>query len=291
MLRRTFPLSLVGVAENLTKLLSKLSKRGPHRVLVGDLEYAGLPGKLYTPAEGNGLPAVAFGHDWMTDIRSYHATLRHLASWGIVVAAPNTETGFLPDHRGFAADLETTLQILTGVKLGAGKVTVAPGKIGLAGHGMGAGCAVLAAAGRPHLKAIAALYPAATSPSCEDAARGVTTPGLVLGQSERDFITTGNPVKVAANWAGSCVYREIDGASQAGFPELSAKRLLIGLGRPQNAAQETTRGLLTGFLLHRLDGQNKYSAFSSASATAKKITSFDATGVRLKLEEISHTAL
>src|SRR5699024_2747932 len=74
------------VAENLKKHLSKLSKRGPHRVMVGDLDYAGLPGKIYTPAEGNGVPGVAFGHDWMKPIKHYHQTLRHLASWGIAVA-------------------------------------------------------------------------------------------------------------------------------------------------------------------------------------------------------------
>lgn len=279
------------MAENLNKHLSKLSKRGPHRVLVGDLEYAGLPGKIYTPAEGQGIPAVAFGHDWMTDIKRYHATLRHLASWGIAVAAPNTETGFLPNHRGFAADLETALQVLTGVKLGEGKVTVAPGKIGLVGHGMGAGCAVLAAAGRQHLKAVAALYPAATSPSCEDAALSVNVPGLVLGEAERDFVNAGNPVKVAANWAGACTYREIDGAKQVGFPELSLARIVVGMGRPQTAAQELTRGLLTGFLLHRLDGQSKYSGFSDSTATAKKVTSLNATGVRLRLDETHLKAL
>ncbi|MEJ5997545.1 dienelactone hydrolase family protein [Corynebacterium sp. H130] len=279
------------MAENLTKQLSKLSKRGPHRVLVGDLEYAGISGKVYTPAEGKGLPAVAFGHDWMTDIKRYHATLRHLASWGIVVAAPNTVTGFVPNHRGFAADLETSLQILTGVKLGAGNVTVAPGKIGLVGHGMGAGCAILAAAGREHVKAVAALYPSATSPSCEDAARSVQAPGLVIGETERDFVNSGHPVKVAANWAGACTYREIDGAKQSGFTEFSLARVAAGIGRPQTAVQELTRGLLTGFLLHRVAGENKYAAFSDATATAKKVTSYNATGVRLRLDETSLKAL
>ncbi|MEJ5927937.1 dienelactone hydrolase family protein [Corynebacterium sp. H128] len=273
------------MAEKLNKHLSKLSSRGPHRVLVGDLEYAGLPGKIYTPAEGNGLPAVAFGHDWSTDIKRYHATLRHLASWGIVVAAPSTESGVLPNHRGFASDLETALQILTGVKLGTGNISVAPGKIGLVGHGMGAGCAILAAAGRDHLNAVAALYPSVTSPSNEEAARNVSTPGFILGEPDRDFVATGNPVQVAANWAGSCIYREIDGATQEGFTEFSLGRMALGLGRPQGTAQQIARGLLTGFLLHRLDNQNKYSAFSDATATAKKVTGFDASGVRLKVAE------
>ena len=95
------------MAEKFKKQLSKLSKRGPHHVLIGDLSYAGLPGKVYTPAEGNGVAAIAFGHDWMTSVKSYHQTLQHLASWGIVVAAPATEMGFMPNHQGLAADLES----------------------------------------------------------------------------------------------------------------------------------------------------------------------------------------
>ena len=82
--------------------MSKLSKRGPHRVMVGNLDYVGLPGKLYTPSEGKQLPAIAFGHDWLKDVKAYHAALRHFASWGIVVVAPNTEKNFNPNHRGFA---------------------------------------------------------------------------------------------------------------------------------------------------------------------------------------------
>src|SRR5699024_7564964 len=42
--------SILGsVSANLKKHLATLSKRGGHRVLVGDLDYAGLPGKVYTP--------------------------------------------------------------------------------------------------------------------------------------------------------------------------------------------------------------------------------------------------
>ncbi|MDY3128184.1 MAG: alpha/beta hydrolase, partial [Corynebacterium sp.] len=40
------------MSANLKKHLATLSKRGKHRVLVGDLDYAGLPGKVYAPAEG-----------------------------------------------------------------------------------------------------------------------------------------------------------------------------------------------------------------------------------------------
>ena len=113
-------------------LITRLGKRGPHRVMVGDLNFAGIPGRVYTPAEGNGIPGIAFGHDWRVGVDSYHALLRHLASWGFAVAAPDTEKGIAPNHRGFAADLETALQILAGVRLGNGNITVQPNELWLA---------------------------------------------------------------------------------------------------------------------------------------------------------------
>ena len=100
------------MADKLKNLVPRLGKRGPHRVLTGDLDFAGLPGRVYTPAEGTGIPGIAFGHDWRIGVEHYHATLRHLASWGFAVAAPDTEKGMMPNHRGFASDLESALQIL-----------------------------------------------------------------------------------------------------------------------------------------------------------------------------------
>lgn len=267
----TVELSLSIVAENLKKQLPKLSKRGPHRVLVGDLEFAGLPGKVYTPAEGAGLPAVAFGHDWMTDISRYHNTLKHLASWGIVVAAPNTEQGIAPSHRGFAADLESALQIAAGVKLGSGKITVSPGKLGFVGHGMGAGCAVLAATGRPKIRAVVALYPAVTSPSAESAARTIDVPSMILDAGKESVFTSGNAVALARAWKGQAVYRRITKASQHGFSEAVLLKAVTGLGWPEFSAQETARGLITGFLLHRVAGEKKYAPFSALEVQAKHV--------------------
>lgn len=262
------------MAENLTKHLSNLSKRGPHRVLVGDLDYVGLPGKIYTPAEGNGLPAVVFAHDWMQDISHYHATLRHLASWGIVVAAPNTEKGISPNHRGFAADIETSLQVLTGVKLGAGNISVAPGRLGIVGHGMGAGAAVLAAADRPQIAAVAAIYPSQVSPSADVAARNVEAAGLVLGTEENAMFDFGNAAELALEWKGPVAYREIDRASHQTLTENTLFKRVTGLGGTNTAARERIRGVVTGFLLHQLADQKKYSGFSEADATGKKVHSY-----------------
>lgn len=261
------------VSANLKKNLATLAKRGAHRVLVGDLSYAGIEGKVYTPAEGKALPAVAFAHDWRKDIKSYHGTLRHLASWGIVVVAPNTEKGLVPDHRNFAADLESSLQIAAGVKLGQGNAVVSPAKLGMVGHGMGGGAAVLASVNNEKIRAVAALYPAKTAPPADVAARDLSVPGLVIGSGRPDSINPVNPAKLAYNWGGDVCYRQIKLGTQPGFTEDRLLKLALGTGAFQSGPTETARGLLTGFLLHQLDGAKKYSDFSDPQAEAKGVES------------------
>ena len=112
------------------KLFTALTRRGPHRVLRGDLAFAGLPGVVYTPESGMNLAGVAFGHDWLAGADRYEGTLEHLASWGIVAAAPNTETGVAPSVLNLAFDLGTTLDIIAGVRLGPGKISVHPDEAG-----------------------------------------------------------------------------------------------------------------------------------------------------------------
>ncbi|OHO77460.1 alpha/beta hydrolase [Corynebacterium sp. HMSC036E10] len=257
------------------KKLSDLSKRGPHRVLEGDLGYTGLPGKVYTPAEGKNLPAVAFGHDWTKDIDDYHGTLRHLASWGIAVAAPNTETGFRPDHRGFAADLETSLQILAGVRLGNGNISVSPGKLGIVGHGMGGGAAVLAAVDNPKVKAVATVYPANVAPSAVEAARALFAPGMVIGPGEDgdSLFDPGNPAKLAYNWAGDVVYRAPKKGDQQSFSEDGMIKRILGVGKSDRSLQETVRGLLVGYLLHVLNDEKAYAGYAEADAEGSGVVS------------------
>ena len=129
------------------KLFAALKRRGPHRVLRGDLAFAGLPGVVYTPESGFNLPGVAFAHEWVASAERYEGTLEHLASWGIVAAAPDTEKGIAPSVLNLAFDLGTTLDIIAGVRLGEGKISVHPTKLGIVGHGFGASTAVFAAAG------------------------------------------------------------------------------------------------------------------------------------------------
>lgn len=266
---------LFTVADNLKTLTSNLSKRGPHRVMVGDLAFTGLPGKVYTPAEGNGIPGIAFAHDWRTPIEEYHATLRHLASWGIAVAAPDTENGIVADHCGLANDLETALQILAGVRLGEGKVVVHPKKLGVAGHGMGAGVAVLAAAGHDLISGVGCVFPATTVPSSSAAATNVSAPGLVLAPGEDQWLDRGNPARLAVQWKGDVVYREVDKADQGSFSETTLLRRLAGFSSSKVKYQEVARAALTGFLLATVGDDKKYSDFADPTATIKGTTNRD----------------
>lgn len=274
--------TMVTVAEKVKNLIARLGRPGPYDVNVGDLGVAGLAGRVYVPVSGTGgaarigrrgrasVPGLVFGHDWKTGVDAYDGTLRHLASWGIAVAAPDTERGLLPDHRGFAADLESALQILTGVKLGTGNVVVDPARLYLSGHGMGAGAAVLAATGRvaadpaekvakagkaakagpetPTLAGVISVYPSDTTPSCYQAARQVEAAGLVLGAGKAGAVPAGNARRLAANWRGPVVYRTIDRGAPAGLPEPLLRKALVGGSGPQFAVQSLIRALMVGFI-------------------------------------------
>lgn len=244
------------------KAIAALGGAGPHPVLRGDLGLVGLPGVLYTPAAGLGLPAVAFGHDWMQTPQRYLPLLRHLASWGIVAAAPGTFRGPVPSHARFSADLRTTLEVCANVRLGEGKISVDPTRLALAGHGMGGGCAVLAAADRESLgepvAAVATLALSETYPSAIAAAERVHAPALHL-TAGKDQVSPlpGNAEPVAADWAGPVVLRNLPKANHLGF--LSGRNWFDTLlaGKPHAGTARLSRALLTAFLLRTFTADAK----------------------------------
>ena len=255
------------------KLFSSLTRRGPNKVLRGDLAFAGLPGVVYTPATGYGLPAVAFGHDWLCDTDDYAATCEHLASWGIVAAAPNTQRGLVPSVLNLSHDLGTTLEVITGVRLGPGQISVAPTKLGLAGHGFGAAAAIFAAAAAsrgadagPAPKAVVAVFPGVTTPSAEAAAATLTVPGLVLATEDDGRSIRTDAREIAGCWDGS-VLRVVDKASATSLAEEHGLTGLLGIPRRSTRPQQTVRALVTGFLLFHLSGDKTYRDFADPDAT------------------------
>jgi dienelactone hydrolase len=271
------------------KLFAALTRRGRHQVLRGDLAFAGLPGIVYTPASGFNLPGVAFGHDWLTDVDHYVKTLEHLASWGIVAAAPNTERGLAPSVLNLAFDLGTTLDIITGVRLGPGEISVHPTKLGVVGHGFGGSAAVFAAAGLSGAgatapKAVAALFPTVTKPPAQQPAASLKVPGLVLSAPDDPQSLRTDALDLAGAWKGS-VLRIVSKAESAGLAEKRRFAGALGLPGSDRRTQKTARALLTGFLLFHLTGDKDYREFADPEVLLPKTEALDVEAPPVTLEE------
>jgi dienelactone hydrolase len=271
------------------KLFRQLTRRGPHRVLRGDLAFAGLPGIVYTPDSGFNLPAVALGHEWLTPADRYRRTLEHLASWGIVAAAPATEHGVAPSTINFAYDLGTALDIVAGVRLGPGQISVQPTKLGLVGHGFGGSAAVLAAASRSSgsqvaPKAVAALFPSVTHPSAVNAAPRLTVPGLVLTAKGDPQTLRSNAVELDRAWDGA-VLRIVSKAKPGGLSEGRRLARVVGLPGADRSTQKTVRALLTGYLLYTLAGDKTYREFADPDAVLPKTEAVDPDADPVEIED------
>jgi pimeloyl-ACP methyl ester carboxylesterase len=257
------------------KLFATLTRRGPHRVLRGDLAFAGLPGVVYTPESGLNLPGVAFGHDWLAAAERYAGTLEHLASWGIVAAAPYTETGIAPSVLNLAFDLGSTLDIISGVRLGTGKISVHPTKLGVVGHGFGGSAAVFAAAGMPgRLKGAVALFPSVTSPPTGKPAAALTVPGLILADPGDPMSLRSNAVELARAWRPATL-RAVKKVKAGGLIEGRRLARVVGLPGADRSTQKTVRALLTGYLLHQLTGDKTYRDFADPEAILPKTEVLD----------------
>lgn len=238
--------------------VEQLSRPGPHTVLRGDLGMVGLSGVVFAPEEGLGLPAVAFGHDWLQPPDRYADLLRHLASWGFVAAAPGSHRGPLPSHAGFAADLHTALEVCTKARLGDGRISVDDRRTAFAGHGIGGGAALMAAKGHSRVAAVVTIAMAQTRPSSVDTARAVTVPVLHLAAG-RDTVApaAGNAEPVAAAAGGPVWLRTLTKAGHTGFLEGAHWTDLLLAGKPEGRTRRLTRALVTAFLMHHLLGENR----------------------------------
>lgn len=278
--------------------VAELSQPGPHAVLRGELARVGLPGVLFTPASGTGLPAVAFAHDWLQPAQRYHRLLRHLASWGIVAVAPDTERGPFASHRRLAHDLRTALGVCSGVRLGgttrAAAVSVDPARLGVAGHGMGGAAAVLAAAvpashtqvqavGEPYwevgadldLAAVATVALTESQPPALDAARAVHLPGLHIAFGKDLVSPPGTGAEpVASAWAGPCSLRTLKKATHMGVVEGRHWSDLVLDGKSQSSTRDLVCALVTGFLLHRLGGQEDYAALTDGPVKRTEVRTY-----------------
>jgi len=195
-----------------------------------------------------------------------------------------------PSVLNLASDLGSTLDIISGVRLGTGQISVHPTKLGLVGDGFGASAAVFAGAGLSGVgsltkpKAVAAIFPAVSRPAAEQPAAGLTLPGLVIGAPNDPQSLRTNAVELARAWDGSLL-RIVSKANASGLAERRVISKVLGLPGSHRATQKTVRAVLTGFLLYHLTGDKTYREFADADVTLPKTVQIDPSAEPISMEE------
>jgi dienelactone hydrolase len=181
------------------------------------------PAHLSFPTQGGPYPAVAFAHGYMNRSPWYAGTLRSIAAAGYVVIAPDSETGQFPSHARLADDLNRSLRWL-GRQSAIGSEDVPRRKVdsrhlGVAGHSMGGGVALLAAARSRAIDTVATLAAAETAPRASVAVRRLKVPSLfVVGSDDRIVPAAGTAV-MFRRAPSPALLATIIGGSHCGFME------------------------------------------------------------------------
>ena len=181
------------------------------------------PARLSYPTQGGPYPAVAFAHGYMNRSSWYAETLRSIAASGYVVIAPDSETGRFPNHGRLANDLNRSLRWL-GENSTTGSTAVPRGKVNsarfaVAGHSMGGGVALLAAARSRAVDTVVTLAAAETAPRASIAVRRLRVPSLfVVGSDDRIVPAAGTAV-MFRRAPSPTLLATITGGSHCGFME------------------------------------------------------------------------
>lgn len=240
--------------------LEYLAHRGPQPVVEGDLGEIGVPGIVFAPQTGPRCAAVVLAHGYLQPVGRYAETLRLLASWGFVAAAPATERALLPAPGALAIDVRRALDRLADAKLARGRVTVDRSRLAVIGHGMGGAAAALAAAAAaPRLAAVVTVNASAVGGAVLTAAAAAAVPSLhILARPGSRGVDEGEAL--AGAWAGPARALVVKGAHPLDFVE--GKHLtstLVG-HRSARPVRHTERTLIAAFLLAELGGQQQLSA-------------------------------
>lgn len=259
--------------------LDYLGHLGPHRIAAGNLDVVGIPGLIFAPRSGANLPVVAFAHGWMQPVERYVQTLKHLASWGMIVVAPATERGLVPSHSALAADLSRTLRAIVERTLGDGAVSGSPGRLGVLGHSIGGGAAVLAAAADEAIGAVMTVTAVATEQGLRAAPR-VRVPGLhLIGDEDATGGAQENAGRsFAEHWGGPVQLRTVKGARHLGLGEGRHWSTFVTGNGTEKRIQAATRTLAAAFFLHALADQEDLEKVLRDKVSGTTVVDLDATG-------------
>ncbi len=210
-------------------------------------------------------PALAFGHGYLASAAMYSSLLGRLASRGIVVVAPETQRRLFPSHAALAVDLIRGLHWLAAGAPGIPALAQAvdPERMGVGGHSMGGGCAILAAVREPSIRTVVTAAAARTRPSALEAAGLLKVPTLFLA-AERDWVAPVShhqrPLYEAVREGTLAQLRVILGGTHAGFVDRVglwgvARHRRGRLGRAEKLVITTER--MSGWLLGVLGGRDE----------------------------------
>jgi dienelactone hydrolase len=180
------------------------------------------PARLSYPTRGGPYPALAFAHGYTARAAWYTSTLDALAQTGIVVIAPDSETGFQAKHSRLADDLNRSLAWLVG-QSHAGSTLVPRGKVdgsrtAVAGHSMGGAVALLAADRSSTVDTVATLA-ALPTPEALAAARRVKVASLFIVGSDDRIIPAAATAMMFRRASTPALLASITGGSHCGFQD------------------------------------------------------------------------
>lgn len=155
------------------------------RPIAANLYYPAIvagPGSPPAEAPEGGFPVVAFGHGYLMSANLYAWVATSLAADGCLVAVARTGGELFPDHGAFGLDLAYLTRALRAwdddpASPFHGRVS---DRALVAGHSMGGGASLLAAAGDPTVTAVANLAAAETDPSAIAACGLIAQPALLF---------------------------------------------------------------------------------------------------------------
>jgi len=164
------------------------------------------------------------------------------------------------------------------VRLGPGKISVHPTKLGVVGHGFGGSAAVFAAAGMqagPHgPKALVAAFPTVTTPAAQAPASSLQVPGLILADPGDPMSLRSNAVELARVWRAGTL-RSLKKVKAGGLIEGRRLARVVGLPGADRSTQKVVRALMTGYLLHMLAGDKTYRDFADPEVELPKAPTMD----------------
>lgn len=254
-----------------------LAASGPFRAGWTDVTITAADGhvfgaRIYYPARRNGAntpislagapyPVISFAHGFIQPVSRYASTLRHLATWGFLVAAPWAEADLSPNPNQLAFDLSRAFSWLvaqnstTGSRF-AGAVDTE--HFGVSGHSMGGGASIVAASRDPRVDAVANLAAVPTSimtPPPTAAISQVLVPVQLIGGSEDIIIPPAtSQVPLYANANGPRQAPLLLGGSHCGFLDHDDP-IFCDTGSMSRTTQlSITRRMLTAWFLLYLKG-------------------------------------